>query len=422
MIADDHPIVRDGLSALLGLLPDVVVVGTAVDGEDAVEVVLRTKPDVVLMDLRMPRLGGVAAISQILARNPEIGIIGLTAYCDDGEKQAAFLAGAADVLTKDAERHQIYQALIRAVAGTRREERSQGHGTRIRTVDLTCREIDVLRLIAEGRSNREIGDVLQVSTATVKTHINRIFAKIEVRDRAQAVRFAYISGLAASDGWKAVGRRSVDAAQAGCENAGRVEVGPLEKGSERFSGEKVLSNLRSFPGRIAVACTPPHGARAMFGGENENGRGFAVHVIYEVPARRWLVVRTKAASLSASPDNPALFVTIDTLQNAFGLYNQARGRPTLGGPPPKGMSSVEVRAWMSERAAARARSTLDFRSLPRSPFTLLVDGVGVDAVRVDYPDCSGLELNWDGQTVQCVGDPSDIDMLSLRTAVEADYA
>ena len=203
VIADDHPVVRDGLSVLLGLLSDVVVVGKAADGEAAVEVVLRTRPDVVLMDLRMPRLSGVGAIRRIAAEHPEIGIVVLTTYADDEEAQAAYEAGALGYLTKDAEHNQIHQALIRAAAGHAQQERppvrlAAEHAVPVRA-SLTPREADVLRLIAAGRSNREIMDALHVSEATVKTHINRIFAKTRVRDRAQAVRYAYLNGLAPSD-------------------------------------------------------------------------------------------------------------------------------------------------------------------------------------------------------------------------------
>jgi len=177
----------------------------------------------VLMDLRMPRLSGVEAIRRITRQHPEIGIVVLTTYEDDEEAQAAYEAGALAYLTKDAERQQIHEALIHAAAARSGREQpparaaasthgpggapgSSAESDVGRSPDslslpdgLTPREADVLRLIAAGRSNREIVDALHVSEATVKTHINRIFAKTRVRDRAQAVRYAYVNGLAPSD-------------------------------------------------------------------------------------------------------------------------------------------------------------------------------------------------------------------------------
>lgn len=210
VIADDHPVVRDGLTVLLGLQPDVVVVGQAADGEEAVAVALETRPDVVLMDLRMPRLAGISAIRRIRAVDPEIRFVVLTTYVDEAEVAEAFQAGALGYLTKDAARQEIHAALLAAAEGrgpvSRGAQRPPAvseaspaeRASQDREVPdgLTPRECDVLRLIAAGRSNREITEALQVSEATVKTHINRIFAKTRVRDRAQAVRYAYRNGLA----------------------------------------------------------------------------------------------------------------------------------------------------------------------------------------------------------------------------------
>jgi DNA-binding NarL/FixJ family response regulator len=210
VVADDHPVVRDGLSVLLGLQPDVVIVGQAADGEEAVSVVLEARPDVVLIDLRMPLLSGVGAIRRIRAVDPNIRFVVLTTYADDAEVAEAFRAGALGFLTKDAGRQEIYEALLAAAAGqglvSQGAQRSLAAAEKApapragqeREVPdgLTPRECDVLRLIAAGRSNREMMQLLQVSEATVKTHINRIFAKTQVRDRAQAVRYAYRNGLA----------------------------------------------------------------------------------------------------------------------------------------------------------------------------------------------------------------------------------
>lgn len=207
VVADDHPVVRDGLAVLLGLQPGIVVVGQAADGEEAVSVVLDARPDVVLIDLRMPLLSGVGAMRRIRAVDPGIRFVVLTTYVDDAEVTEAFRAGALGFLTKDAGRQEICEALVAAAEGRGLVSRGAQHAldtgeaapaTAEQDIPdgLTPRECDVLRLIAAGRSNREMMELLQVSEATVKTHINRIFAKAQVRDRAQAVRYAYRSGLA----------------------------------------------------------------------------------------------------------------------------------------------------------------------------------------------------------------------------------
>lgn len=162
------------------------------------------------------------------------------------------------------------------------------------------------------------------------------------------------------------------------------------EGSRRSPEEMMLGSLHAFPGSIAAACAPPPDARTFFGGESENGRGFAVHVTYVGADERRLLVRTKAAPLPIDPDNPPPFVTVDTLQNAFGIYRKGRSRPVLG-------------------------------DLPGTPVSVLIDGIAVPGFRIDHPDCSGVELDWNGQIVQCVGEAADIDVLALRTADEADY-
>ena len=212
---------------LLGLLPDVEVVGTAADGREALRLAEQTQPDVVLMDLRMPHLDGAAATRQLRERCPGVRVIVLTTYADDRSVIDALRAGARGYLTKDAgiaeisravhaaAAHQtlldpvVHQRLIAAATG-RQAGGSQGSEaggsippTRPQTTapamlpdDLTPREAEVLALIAQGRSNREIAAELFVSEATVKSHINHLFAKIEARDRAQAVHYAYTHGLA----------------------------------------------------------------------------------------------------------------------------------------------------------------------------------------------------------------------------------
>ncbi len=212
LVVDDQTVVRDGLVLLLGLLPDVEVVGAARDGEEATRLVDEHVPDVVLMDLRMPRVDGVEATRRIKAAHPAVQIVVLTTYSDDESVFAALQAGARGYLTKDAGAEEI----ARAIDVVRDGQAQLAPSVQRRLVDalatgnqptrrrgdlpdgLTQREAEVLTLIAGGRSNAEIARELFISEATVKTHINNLFAKIAVRDRAQAVTYAYRKGLADS--------------------------------------------------------------------------------------------------------------------------------------------------------------------------------------------------------------------------------
>jgi DNA-binding NarL/FixJ family response regulator len=206
--------VRDGLAMLLGLIEDVEVVGTAADGVEAVERARQARPDVVLMDLRMPRLEGAQATRQILDALPDIRVLVLTTYADDEFLFPALEAGARGYLTKDASAEEIEQAIRALVAGQTHLDPSVQQRL-VRAVlgdapasstapdlpdELTPREAEVLELIAAGLSNREIAEQLVLSAATVKTHVNRIFYKTGARDRAQAVRYAYQHGLAGRPG------------------------------------------------------------------------------------------------------------------------------------------------------------------------------------------------------------------------------
>jgi DNA-binding NarL/FixJ family response regulator len=211
LVVDDQTVVRDGLVLLLGLLPGLEVVGSAGDGEEALRLVGENHPDVVLMDLRMPRVDGVEATRRIKAEHPSVQIVVLTTYSDDESVFAALQAGARGYLTKDAGADEIARA-IDAVRGgdaqldpsvQRRLVDALATGTqpsRRRRGDLpdglTQREAEVLTLIAGGNSNAEIARELFISEATVKTHINNLFAKAGLRDRAQAVTYAYRKGLA----------------------------------------------------------------------------------------------------------------------------------------------------------------------------------------------------------------------------------
>ena len=216
LIADDQPVVRDGLAMLLGLLDDVEVVATAGDGMEAVERARSEQPDIVLMDLRMPRLEGAEATRQILASLPETRVLVLTTYADDEFLFPALQAGARGYLTKDATAEQIEHAIRALIAGQTHLDPAVQQRLVTAILDqtpptlaaepaapprrdlpdeLTPREVEVLQLIAAGLSNSEIADKLVLSNATVKTHINRIFYKTGARDRAQAVRYAYQHGL-----------------------------------------------------------------------------------------------------------------------------------------------------------------------------------------------------------------------------------
>jgi DNA-binding NarL/FixJ family response regulator len=203
VLADDQRVVREGLATLLGLLPGIEVVGTASDGEEAVELVERLHPDVVLMDLRMPRCDGVEATRRLRERAPATRVVVLTTYADDRSVLDALRAGARGFLTKDSGAEEIEQAIAAVVRGEAAIDPAVQHHL-VEAVaarpelphGLTPREAEVLALIAEGLSNAEIAARLVVSEATVKSHVNHLFTKTGVRDRAQAVTFAYRHGLA----------------------------------------------------------------------------------------------------------------------------------------------------------------------------------------------------------------------------------
>jgi DNA-binding NarL/FixJ family response regulator len=207
LLADDQRVVREGLAMLVGLLPGVEVVGTAADGEQAVAMAARLDPDVVLMDLRMPRCDGVEATRRLRGRGERPPVVVLTTYADDRSVVDALRAGARGYLTKDAGADDIESALRRVVAGQPAIDPAVQHhlldalgagpvAAAPAPAGLTPRELDVLALIADGLSNAEIAARLVVAEATVKTHVNHILAKTGARDRAQVVAFAFRAGIA----------------------------------------------------------------------------------------------------------------------------------------------------------------------------------------------------------------------------------
>jgi DNA-binding NarL/FixJ family response regulator len=207
LIADDQRVVRDGLATIIGAIPDMEVVGLAADGAEAVALATEHRPDVVLMDLRMPRMDGVEATSALRDSGVGSRVVVLTTYADDESIIGALSAGAVGYLTKDATRDDIRRALEAAAAGqsvldpavqASLLKAAQASPSRPSTLPdgLTDREAEVLALIAAGQSNAEIAGQLYVAEATVKTHVNRIFAKTHSRDRTQAAAYAHRNGLA----------------------------------------------------------------------------------------------------------------------------------------------------------------------------------------------------------------------------------
>ncbi len=205
LIADDHPVVRDGLRAMLSTQPDFQVVAEATTGAEAVQQAAHLKPDVILLDLEMPELDGVAALQQVRAEDPAARIIILTAYDSDERIVGAVAAGAKGYLLKGAPREDIFQAIREVQAGgsllqpivasklmQHLSEQATGSPD---AIDLTPREIEVLQLMAQGQSNKQIAAELVITERTAKFHVSSILAKLEAANRTEAVKIAAQRGL-----------------------------------------------------------------------------------------------------------------------------------------------------------------------------------------------------------------------------------
>lgn len=206
LIVDDHQVVRQGLRTFLELQEDIVVVGEATDGEMGVELVRQKQPDVVLMDLVMPRLDGIAATRQVKALAAGTKVIALTSFTEDDKVFPAIQAGASSYLLKDVSPDELVEAIRAAHRGEARlhpeimrrlmeQVAQQNAPARESQVDaITDRELDVVRLVAQGRSNHEIAQALVISEKTVKTHISNILSKLDLDDRTQLAIYAIRKG------------------------------------------------------------------------------------------------------------------------------------------------------------------------------------------------------------------------------------
>jgi DNA-binding NarL/FixJ family response regulator len=208
-IAEDHAIVRKGLCALLTLEPGIEVVGEAGNGREAVRGIESSQPDVVLMDLVMPEMDGIEAIQQVMARQPQARILVLTSFATDDKVFPAIKAGALGYLLKDSEPREVVDAIRQAqrgesslhprIARMLMQELSRPPDQPPTPDPLTEREMEVLRLVAQGKSNREIADDLTVTEGTVRVHVSSILSKLHLASRTQATLYALREGLASLD-------------------------------------------------------------------------------------------------------------------------------------------------------------------------------------------------------------------------------
>ncbi|HEY0334910.1 MAG TPA: response regulator transcription factor [Stenotrophomonas sp.] len=203
LIVDDHPLLRDGLAAMLAAQHDMQLVGEAEDGEQAVERYEALRPDVVLMDLQMPRVPGVEAITRIRSRHPGARIVVLTTYKGDVQALRAMEAGACAYLLKSMLRRELVDTIHDVHAGVRRRipaEVAEGIAAHVVDDALSLREIEVLNHVAGGGSNKQVGQLLTISEETVKAHMKNILCKLGVRDRTHAVTVALRRGIISLDG------------------------------------------------------------------------------------------------------------------------------------------------------------------------------------------------------------------------------
>ncbi len=209
LITDDHSIVRKGIRALLATEPDIEVVGEAGDGAEVATQAQALRPDVILMDLVMPKVDGIEATRRILAQQPGMRILVLTSFAADDKVFPAIKAGALGYLLKDSGPDELVQAIHQvhrgepslepSIARKVLLELSQPPKTPLTAEPLTEREVDVLRLVAQGRSNRDIADELVITEMTVRTHVSNILSKLHLASRTQAALYALKSGLASLD-------------------------------------------------------------------------------------------------------------------------------------------------------------------------------------------------------------------------------
>lgn len=197
LIVDDHSVVRRGLAAIIDMEDDAIVVGQAGDGAEAIDLWRKLQPDVVLMDLRMPGLDGVEAIRRIRAEDAEAGIIVLTTFDHDEDIYAGLRAGAKAYLLKDVEPEELFRCIRAVHAGEAylQPKVAAKLAQRVQEEPLTEREEQILKLLAEGKSNRAIGEVLHITESTVKSHMKSLFVKLDVTSRAEAISLAARRGL-----------------------------------------------------------------------------------------------------------------------------------------------------------------------------------------------------------------------------------
>jgi two-component system NarL family response regulator len=197
LIADDHAVVREGLVAILNRQEDLDVVGEAVNGREAVEKWCNQRPDITLMDLRMPEMSGVSAIEAIRAENPNALIIVLTTYDTDEDIYRAMRAGAKAYVLKDAHREELLECIrhVRQGKTVVSPEVAAKLASRLSEEDLTNREMEILTFIAEGKSNKTVANALGISEGTVKTHVKSILEKLDATSRTEAVAIASRRGL-----------------------------------------------------------------------------------------------------------------------------------------------------------------------------------------------------------------------------------